>query len=93
MYMIRWADPVFTEEAPKAARNLDSIFAQARAKFFEPNLVGEGGYTNYLDEESRTASKEVSSRRFGINFPRLVEVKKKYDPSNLFGKVGVCSLP
>ncbi|KAF8595224.1 FAD-binding domain-containing protein [Ceratobasidium sp. AG-I] len=86
LFMIRWTDPAFTEQAPKAARDLDNIFTQTRAELFEPKLVGQGGYTNYLDEESRASSKEVSNRRFGTNFPRLVEVKKKYDSLNMFGK-------
>lgn len=89
--MIRWTDPAFTDQAPQAARDLDGVFVQTRAEFFEPKLVGQGGYTNYLDEESRIASGEVSNRRFGTNFPRLVEVKKKYDPLNKFGKVSIHS--
>jgi hypothetical protein len=85
--MIRWADPAFGPNALAASRSIDAAFVQTRAKHFAPELVGQGGYTNYLDEEARASSKEVSYRRFGSNYPKLVEVKSKYDPENMFGKV------
>lgn len=71
------------------ARTIDTAFTRTRAEFFEPKLLERGGYTNYLDNESRASSNEVSARRFGSNLPRLVEAKKKYDPGNMFGKVSV----
>ncbi|KAF8601400.1 FAD-binding domain-containing protein [Ceratobasidium sp. AG-I] len=85
-YVVCWTDPAFTERAPSIARTIDAAFTQTRAEYFEPKLLERGGYTNYLDNESRASSNEVSARRFGSNLPRLVEVKKKYDPGNLFGK-------
>ena len=83
---MQWTDPAFTEQAVPATLALDKAFAKNRNSFFAPELVGQGGYINYLDTESRTANKEVFHSRFGSNFPRLVEAKRKYDPSNLFGR-------
>ncbi|KAF8600280.1 FAD-binding domain-containing protein [Ceratobasidium sp. AG-I] len=81
-----WTDPAFTEQAGPATRG----FAEAIGKYlnssFAPELVGQGGYINYLDMESCTTDKNVVHIRFGNNFPRLVEAKRKYDPSNLFGR-------
>ncbi|KAG9080706.1 hypothetical protein FRC06_006237, partial [Ceratobasidium sp. 370] len=73
--MLRWSDPSFTPQALVASRAIDAAFVQTRAKHFAPELVGEGGYTNYLDEEARQASKAVSHRRFGSNYARLAEIK------------------
>ncbi|KAG8696144.1 hypothetical protein FRC08_007331, partial [Ceratobasidium sp. 394] len=57
--MLRWTDPSFTPQALVLSRAIDAAFVQTRAKHFAPELVGEGGYTNYLDEEARQASKAV----------------------------------
>lgn len=83
-----WSDPAFTPNAASETFALDRSFTQSRDSIFPPELVGQGGYTNYLDEESRLASKnkEFTHRRFGTNFPRLVEIKRRYDPGNIFGR-------
>jgi FAD/FMN-containing dehydrogenase len=81
---MQWTDPAFTEHAPQTTIELDQAYVKIRDAHFPRELVGEGGYINYLDVESRKASSV--SRRFGANFPRLVEIKRKYDPENLFGK-------
>ncbi|KAF8600283.1 FAD-binding domain-containing protein [Ceratobasidium sp. AG-I] len=86
VHMTHWTDPAFTEHATPTTLALDKIFTRNRNDFFAPKLVGHGGYINYLDTESRTANKEVFHSRFGSNFPRLVEAKRKYDPGNLFGR-------
>ncbi|KAG8685316.1 hypothetical protein FRC09_014834 [Ceratobasidium sp. 395] len=84
--LIRWTDPSFTPQAIVISRSIDAVFVQTRAKHFAPELVGEGGYTNYLDEDAQKTSQDVAHKRFGSNYPRLVEVKSKYDPENIFSK-------
>jgi hypothetical protein len=37
-------------------------------------------YSNYMSMEGVSAVKSV----YGINYPRLVQMKKKYDPQNFF---------
>ncbi|KAG9120081.1 hypothetical protein FRC07_004577 [Ceratobasidium sp. 392] len=84
--LTRWSDPSFESQALTISRAIDEVFVKTRAKHFAPELVGEGGYTNYLDEDASKKSQEVAHKRFGSNYPRLVEVKTKYDPENKFGK-------
>jgi hypothetical protein len=38
-----------------------------------------GYYVNLSD-----AAKETTSRNYGANYSRLVELKKKFDPANMF---------
>ncbi|KAG8734838.1 hypothetical protein FRC10_011381 [Ceratobasidium sp. 414] len=83
---MQWIDPAFADKAPGMLRALDDGFMVVRSEHFAPELVQRGGYTNYLDEESQMASAAVANRRFGGNFPRLAEAKRKYDPGNLFSK-------
>jgi FAD/FMN-containing dehydrogenase len=46
-------------------------------KEMEPHMAG---YYNNLNEESE----QKTWGNYGLNYPRLVELKNKYDPSNLF---------
>jgi hypothetical protein len=85
-YVPTWSDPAFTEHAAKATLALNQVFVQSRNAHFPSAAHGEGGYTNYMDEESRVATKDFANRRFGSNYPRLVELKRKYDPGNVFGR-------
>ncbi|KAG9093041.1 hypothetical protein FS749_015195 [Ceratobasidium sp. UAMH 11750] len=85
-YVLHWTDSSFTPQASSTIFAVDKAFAEVRDTYFPPELTGQGGYLNYLDEESRLANKEFVYKRFGDNFKRLVEVKKKYDVENLFGK-------
>ncbi|CAE6432648.1 unnamed protein product [Rhizoctonia solani] len=82
-YLMNWSDAAWTEKSIPTTLALDKEFIKLRDAHFAPELVGEGGYINYQDAESQKAG---SSRRFGSHFPRLVEIKRKYDPDNLFGK-------
>ncbi|KAH7310235.1 hypothetical protein B0J17DRAFT_586382 [Rhizoctonia solani] len=82
-YLMNWSDGAWTEQSIPVTLALDKEFIKLRDAHFKPELVGEGGYINYQDAESQKAG---SSRRFGSHFPRLVEIKRKYDAENLFGK-------
>ncbi|KAG8700071.1 hypothetical protein FRC08_004937 [Ceratobasidium sp. 394] len=84
--LLQWDDSAFTEKAADVVRALDQSFVDLRNEHFAPAGTQQGGNTNYLDQESQMESKVVGNRRFGSNFTRLVEVKRKYDPDNLFGK-------
>ncbi|KAG9105455.1 hypothetical protein FRC07_009271 [Ceratobasidium sp. 392] len=85
-YILHWTDSAFTPQAGPTIFAIDKTYSEARDKYFPPELTGQGGYMNYLDEESKLANKEFVYKRFGQNFKRLVEVKKKHDVDNLFGK-------
>ncbi|EUC63244.1 FAD-binding oxidoreductase, putative [Rhizoctonia solani AG-3 Rhs1AP] len=82
-YFMNWSDPAWTEQSIPTVLALDKEFVKLRDAHFPPDLVVEGGYINYQVAESQ---KGGTSRRFGSHFPRLAEIKRKYDPENLFGK-------
>ncbi|CAE6426406.1 unnamed protein product [Rhizoctonia solani] len=86
MFVITWMDPGFNELARGATLDLNQAFTLSREEHFPSDLVGRGGYTNYMDEESRIYNKEFTQRRFGANYSRLMELKSRYDPSNIFGR-------
>ncbi|CAE7150134.1 unnamed protein product [Rhizoctonia solani] len=86
MMGITWVDPNFNERARQAILDLNQAFTKCREAYFPVDLVNQGGYTNYMDEESRIYNKEFTQRRFGANYPRLMELKNKYDPGNIFGR-------
>ncbi|CAE6498670.1 unnamed protein product [Rhizoctonia solani] len=85
-YVMTWSDPSFTENAGKVTLGLHQDIVDSRHAHFPAESVGEGGYTNYMDEESRVATKDFAHRRFGDNFVRLAEIKRRYDPSGIFGR-------
>jgi FAD/FMN-containing dehydrogenase len=60
---------------------LDEKIAQMRAAWRELEPLTQGFYTNYAGSDTATANYR---QNFGPNFERLVEVKSKYDPMNLF---------
>lgn len=71
LFDLQWSDPA----------QGDRIVAWARAtwKRIEPSM--RGVYVNF------TSSEDAQSRireAYGANYPRLVEIKRKYDPDNLF---------
>ncbi|CUA78499.1 6-hydroxy-D-nicotine oxidase [Rhizoctonia solani] len=87
-YFMNWSDPAWTKQSIPTVLALDKEFMKLRDAHFHRDLVGEGGYLNYQDAESQKAG---ASRRFGSHFPRLLEIKRKYDPENLFGKWSLLS--
>ena len=45
----------------------------------EPSIKGKGFYFNYAGTDAI-----LDSSNYGENLPRLVQIKNKYDPGNLF---------
>ena len=66
-----WVDPATTE----------ANLAWTRETYgaLQPQLAGRR-YVNYLSEDDQDVSRAV----FGPNYERLVEVKRAYDPGNVF---------
>ncbi|KAG8764039.1 hypothetical protein FRC12_008327 [Ceratobasidium sp. 428] len=50
-YILNWSDSAFTSQAGPMIFALDKVYAESRDKYFPPELTGQGGYMNYLDEE------------------------------------------
>ncbi|CAE6457872.1 unnamed protein product [Rhizoctonia solani] len=86
MSLITWVDPSFNEQATQATLELNQTLNESRKRHFPPDLLSRGGYINYMDEDSRTYNKEFTQGRFGSNYPRLMELKRKYDAERVFGR-------
>jgi FAD/FMN-containing dehydrogenase len=71
LYASQWLDPDDTERGIAWARN----GYQRLSRF-----AAEGSYVNYLDTDD---SAELG-RAYGPNLPRLREIKRRYDPDNVF---------
>ena len=69
--MAQWTDPA------ESARHM--AWARDMAEAMKPH--SSGAYLlNFLSEEDADTIKAA----FGANYPRLAQVKKKYDPTNFF---------
>jgi FAD/FMN-containing dehydrogenase len=66
-----WSDPSMTEKCIAWARGLSSQLE---------SLGASDSYVNYLGEEGAAAVRAS----YGVNYERLAQLKKKYDPENLF---------
>lgn len=64
-----------------SADGADAKVAQMRATWKELEPLTQGFYTNYAGTDPVAAR---DRENFGANFERLVAVKAKYDPTNLF---------
>ncbi len=69
-----WTKPEEEESCVTWVRDL----WQAMRPFF-----GDGAYVNYLGQEANEGPERVKAA-YGANYPRLVELKQKYDPANFF---------
>ncbi|MFK0007398.1 BBE domain-containing protein [Paenarthrobacter sp. NPDC090520] len=67
----QWVDPADNDANIAWARN----YAEALAPHSE-----RGGYINFMDSEDQ----QRVSENYGPNWVRLVQIKGKYDPGNLF---------
>ena len=77
-------DMVFTLAAISIWPNKDGIdenLAKMRANWNELAPLTKGFYTNYADADVTMAGHREN---YGANFERLVALKAKYDPNNLF---------
>jgi FAD/FMN-containing dehydrogenase len=74
-----WATVIIgVSEDPAAAGDI-TRWAKTYAKALHPHCSG-GGYVNFMMEEGEARIKAA----YGANYDRLVQVKTKYDPKNLF---------
>jgi hypothetical protein len=71
LILSQWEDPTYAEENIRWTRG----FFEAMQPFFE-----KGVYVNNLGEEGEDRVKEA----YGEHYERLVALKDKYDPTNLF---------
>jgi FAD/FMN-containing dehydrogenase len=70
-----WMDPAETEaNVDWTRRAFDNL---------RPYLA-DGRYVNYLDDDEAALGADPVRAAYGPNYERLVEVKTKYDPDNLF---------
>ena len=83
---MHWVDPAFGTRASEASVQIDNAFEEARKAVFSAASNIGGTYINYLDEDSRVGANKTKTK-FGPNYARLVEIKQKYDPELVFGKV------
>ena len=77
-------DMLFTLGAHSIWPNKDGIeenTAKMRANWHELEPLTKGFYTNYVDSDVTMAGYREN---YGANFERLVALKAKYDPTNLF---------
>ena len=68
-----WTDPAATEQN----------IAWTRSTYngdFDPRSLSAGGSTTSNDDDPEDAVRSA----FGPNYDRLVEVKRRYDPENIF---------
>ncbi len=67
----QWIDPADTDAGIRWAREtFDSL---------RPHMA-DGAYVNYLDQDDASRVRAA----YGPNYDRLVELKRRYDPDNLF---------
>jgi FAD/FMN-containing dehydrogenase len=67
-----WQDPAITDRCIAWAR--DSYGAMKA-------FMAPGRYLNYLEDDAAT---DAVAAVYGPNYPRLQQLKAKYDPDNLF---------
>jgi len=72
--------------ARSISQDLASIVAIGQKEYLVEVEQGYGNYDHYPEEEDGVLVKNKAAALFGDNYPRLQDLKKKYDPGNIFNK-------
>ncbi|KAI9855702.1 MAG: hypothetical protein M1813_009664 [Trichoglossum hirsutum] len=80
--MPRWNSPELDHECREYAREWGRLF-QAEKKRKEATVAGEAGVGQYANYSEAFAS---ATEIYGENYERLLELKKKFDPGNVFSR-------
>jgi FAD/FMN-containing dehydrogenase len=72
LFLTQWANPADTERNIAWTRE---SYAAMRPFF------GAGRYVNYLDDDE---AGDAAAEAYGPNYPRLRQIKAKFDPANFF---------
>jgi len=80
---VQWDDPAFTLQASAEVRHLIQVM-HFGDQMNEDHV--ERCYANYADELSVLGRYDSAQRMFGLNYERMRQVKRKYDPDIRFNK-------
>lgn len=101
LVVLQWDNAIHdrSQEAREIAHEIASSILGNKTLLRDPLWFGYGNYGERLsqsddqseskpliDGEAPANMKDSSSSAFGPNYPRLQEIKKKYDPENVFNK-------
>jgi FAD/FMN-containing dehydrogenase len=75
----RWAEVIFAADPDPAGNDARKAWVTETWEAVHPFSAG-GGYVNFFGDEGQERVKTA----YRDNYARLAEVKKKYDPTNLF---------
>jgi len=80
---VMYADESYAPQAPEDLLRLKTVVSSSSSKEAQESL----GYVSYGDPWStRTDTDEYARKMFGINYARLQQIKKKYDPENVWNR-------
>ncbi|KAG8900031.1 hypothetical protein FRC01_010281, partial [Tulasnella sp. 417] len=81
--LLIWTDESFTANTRDELLKVKSVVSGSSSQAAQESL----GYSNYADPFSTlNETDEYARKLFGPNYPRLQEVKKKYDPDMVFDR-------
>ncbi|NEE39187.1 FAD-linked oxidase, partial [Streptomyces sp. SID7982] len=88
-YMVTWKDPAEDDRHLRWIRELYRDMHEATGGVPVPDAVNTGAYINYADvdladPEWNTSGVPWHTLYYGENYPRLQEVKAKWDALNIF---------
>ncbi|WP_248783973.1 FAD-binding oxidoreductase [Actinoalloteichus caeruleus] len=88
-YMVAWTDPAEDEEHLRWIREIYRDIHSATGGVPSPDEINTGAYINYpdidlADPEWNTSGVPWHTIYYGDNYPRLQEIKSRWDPRNVF---------